>query len=153
VPELSTTSIWGAFGRALGAEPRTSRTIRGVSGLDHLVEGISVDDKGNRVIVFAAEPNPRVAALMQVDIQATMPTARVLVARPIAFDFAAIARGLVQQVGQPEIDFVQVKRQIEEVNLKIEELKSAGIEPDFNDMCGGLFNVIGLTFKNLQLPP
>jgi hypothetical protein len=32
-------------------------------------------------------------------------------------------------------------------------LKSAGIEPNLDDMCGGLFNLIGRTFKNLQLPP
>jgi hypothetical protein len=75
--------VWDVFGRALGAEPRDNPSIRGASGLDHAVEAISVDDKNRRVIIFAAEPNPRIAALMQVDIQATMPDAGCLSLDPL----------------------------------------------------------------------
>ena len=92
-------AVWAAFGRALGADPRDHLTIRRVSRLDHAVEGISVDDKGGRVIIIAAESSPRIAALMQIDVEATMPDAKVLVARPVVFDLPAIARGLVKRLG------------------------------------------------------
>jgi hypothetical protein len=99
VTERNSKGFWDVFGRALRAEPRDYLTIRGSSGLDHFVEAIFVDDKSKRVIIVSAEPNPRIAALMQVDVQAAFPDARVLVARPIAFDIAAFARQMVQQFG------------------------------------------------------
>ena len=88
----SASSIWKPFCSALGAEYRESKEIIGSSGLTHSVQAIGVDDKSKRVIIVSAEHNPRVAALMRVDVQATMPNVRVLVARPIAVDFAAAAR-------------------------------------------------------------
>ena len=97
--EKNSKEFWDAFGRALRAEPRDYLTVRGSSGLDHFVEAIFVDDKSKRVIIVSAEPNPRIAALMRVDIQAAFADARVLVARPIAFDIAALARQMVQKFG------------------------------------------------------
>jgi hypothetical protein len=87
--------FWDVFGRALRAEARDYSTIRGASGL----EAIFIDDKSKRVIIVSAEPNPRIAALMRVDVQAAFADARVLVARPIAFDIAAFARQMVQKFG------------------------------------------------------
>ncbi|MBZ9795574.1 hypothetical protein [Mesorhizobium sp. ES1-4] len=86
--------IWESFSKALGAEYRPAKEIQGISGLTHVVQAIAVDDKSNRVIVVAAEHNPRIASLMRVDIQFTMPEARVLVARPIAFDLSHAAKAL-----------------------------------------------------------
>jgi hypothetical protein len=60
---------------------------------------IFIDDKSKRVIIVSAEPNPRIAALMRVDVQAAFADARGLVARPIAFDIAAFARQMVQKFG------------------------------------------------------
>src|ERR1700730_11518509 len=67
--EKKTKQFWDVFGRALRAEPKDYLTIRGSSGLDHFVEAIFVDDKSKRVIIVSAEPNPRIAALMRVDVQ------------------------------------------------------------------------------------
>jgi hypothetical protein len=117
--EQHVKGVWDAFGRALGAEPRDSPTIRGASGLDHAVEAISVDDKNRRVIIFAAEPNPRIAALMQVDIQATMPDVRVLVARPIAFDAGTFARRFAEQMGQTEIDVHALSEKVKQLEGQI----------------------------------
>ena len=82
--EKNNKEFWDVFGRALRAEPRDCLTIRGLSGLDHIVEAIFVDDKSKRVIIVSAELNPRIAALMRVDVQSTFADARALVARPIA---------------------------------------------------------------------
>jgi hypothetical protein len=95
MPEKSVPPIWPAFCSALSAEFRPTNEIQGVSGLTHPVQAIAVDDKGKRLIVVSAEHNPRVAALMRVDIQSTMPDVRVLVARPLAVDLAYAARTLV----------------------------------------------------------
>ncbi len=147
MPDLEQSKlIWSALTRALGAEPRQAATIRGASGLDHEVEAIAVDDKGHRVIIISAEPSPRVSALMQVDIQATMPTARVLVARPIMFDIAFVARGLVQHFGWDEIDF-------HEISERIKEQQEGGKQPDPKVLFGGILNPIFTAFQNVRLPP
>ena len=146
MPDLEQSRlIWSSITRALGAEPRQAATIRGASGLDHEVEAIAVDDKGQRVIVISAEPSPRVSALMQVDIQATMPDARVLVARPIMFDIAFVARGLVQHFGWDEIDF-------QEISVRLKEQQEGGKQPDPKELFGGLLNPIITAFQNVRLP-
>lgn len=84
--------IWEAFCTALGTEHRDAKEIAGASGILHPVQAIGVDDKGKRIVVVSGEYNPRIAALMRIDIQATMPGVRVLVARPLALDIAHAAR-------------------------------------------------------------
>ena len=140
-------SIWGAFGNALRAELREQATISGFSGIEHAVEAIAVDDKGKRLIVVSAEPNPRIAALMQVDVQATLPDVRVLVARPIAFDIAHLARNFVQQLGSVEIRMSEITKLAEQ--FKGRETESMNLLTG----AGGLFEPIARTFKNLTLPP
>ena len=55
---------------------------------------LGVDEKRNRIVAISSEPNARVAALMQVDVQAAMPNMKVLIARPIVFDLGNIVRNL-----------------------------------------------------------
>lgn len=85
---------WKAICEALETEYREHTTIRGASGIEHTVQAIGVDEKQKRLLVVSAEFNPRVAALMRIDIQSTMPDTRVLVARPVPLDIAHIARKL-----------------------------------------------------------
>src|SRR4051794_29013991 len=84
--------IWHSFSRALDAELREAQFIPGASGLEHPVQAISVDDKGKRVIVFSSETNARTAALIQGDIQQTMPDVSILVARPVIADLSVLVR-------------------------------------------------------------
>jgi hypothetical protein len=90
--EVDTKQIWKSLSSAIGVEVREASTIRGISGQDHPVQAIGVDDKAKRIVIFSAEPSPRIAALMQTDVQATLPDASVLVARPVIFDLSEIAR-------------------------------------------------------------
>ncbi len=80
--------IWGAICAALGSEHRQAKEIVGASGLIHPVEAIGVDEVGKRLIVISSETNPRIAALLRGDIQATTSDLRVLVARPVAVNLS-----------------------------------------------------------------
>ncbi|RUM00655.1 hypothetical protein [Rhizobium chutanense] len=103
----SEQTIWKSFCTALGAEYREHKEIQGSSGLIHPVQAIAVDEVKKRLIVVSAEYNPRIAALMRVDIQATLPDTKVLVARPIAVDLAHTARMLFSD-GGGGIDYTKV---------------------------------------------
>lgn len=86
--------IWESFCAALDTEYREANEIIGASGLPHPVQAVGVDDKGKRVVLVSSEYNPRISALMRIDVQATMPDVRVIVARPLAVDLAHAARKL-----------------------------------------------------------
>ncbi|MDN4633542.1 hypothetical protein QCD71_18635 [Sphingomonas sp. PsM26] len=113
LPEVDSSgakrAIWSTFARALDTELREDTVIRGSSGLEHEVEAIAVDDHHKRVIIVSAEPNPRMAAMMQVDVQATMQDAKVLVARPVAIDLPEVLRRIVQPLGLTEIDIAKAR--------------------------------------------
>lgn len=107
--------VWKTFCLSIGAEPREAKSIRGRSGLDHEAQAIAVDDKGKRLVVIAAEADSRTAALMQVDIQATMPDVHCIVARPITFDISSAARKLIGPLGVDQIDFKEARGFVEKL--------------------------------------
>jgi hypothetical protein len=139
------TAIWRSLGLALGADPREHKSITGASGIDHAVEAIAVDDKGGRVIVVSGEANPKVAALVQTDIQAAMPGVHVIVARPVVVDLPAIARNFVQKLGSSELRLTEISKQMD-------DLKKAGKEPNLDTVLGGVLVPSALAFSNLRLP-
>ncbi|MBC6714814.1 hypothetical protein H9Q09_01265 [Aurantimonas sp. DM33-3] len=79
-----------------------------MSGIDHQFAALAVDDPGKRLILFSVDPDPRVAALTQVDVQATMPGTRVLVARPLSIDLGFLARNFRDKIGASGIDVPSV---------------------------------------------
>jgi hypothetical protein len=143
--EKNSKEFWDAFGRALRAEPRDYLTVRGSSGLDHFVEAIFVDDKSKRVIIVSAEPNPRIAALMRVDVQAAFAGTRVLVARPIAFDIAAFARQMVQWFGL-------VNLPLDVLLAHIKAIEAQKDDPEAAKKLMSVFSPSGFTFQNITLP-
>lgn len=142
--------FWRVFGQALKAEPREATTIQGISGVEHNVESIAVDDQNKRLIIVSAEPNPRMAALMRVDIQSAMPDLRVLIVRPIAFDLPSIARQIVANLGVLEVDFDYIGKQAAE--LKNEMQGDDQIEL-IKRLFGGVFLPVFLAYKNVSFPP
>lgn len=108
-PPIERRAIWSTFAGAIGAELRTDTVIRGSSGLEHPVEAIAVDEVNDRVIIVAAEPNPRMAAMMQVDVQTTLAKTRVLVARPVAVDLPTLVRKVAEPFGITEIEFAKAR--------------------------------------------
>jgi len=77
-------AFWDKFLTAVGTEPRSVPSIIGVSGLDHSVLALGVDDARRRLITISGYHDARASAMMQMYIQGTMPGVHVVVARPIA---------------------------------------------------------------------
>ena len=96
-------AFWKNTIRAVEADPRDDLIVRGYSGLEHPVLGLGVDDKRGRVILISSEHDGRGAAMMQSDVQATLPDARVVVARPVLINLPPAIRMIVDVVGQSEI--------------------------------------------------
>lgn len=142
-------AIWESFSRALGAEPREARHVRGASGLDHRVEMVALDEGRRRLIVVAPEASPRIAALVQADVQATMPGVRVLVARPILFDLGAFARQVVERLGLTEL-------RLNEFVSEVEALQRASSDDPaaiMGQVLGGALMPFALALGNVTLPP
>lgn len=143
--ETESKTLWENLSRAIGAELRTERTIKGASGLDHSVEAIAVDDKQKRILVVAAESNPRIAALMQADIQATIEDARVLVARPIIIDIPAVAKRLLKEFQWTELN-------IGELTEKFKAIKADADGSNMNEIFGDALTPIVRAFSKVKLP-
>ncbi|MDO5658616.1 MAG: hypothetical protein Q4G36_09885 [Paracoccus sp. (in: a-proteobacteria)] len=92
MPAVDVNAAWRSICTALGTEYRPTNEIHGQSGLVHPISGLGVDDKGKRLIVISADHSPRNAALMRMDVQASIPDLRVLVARPLSIDLPHIVR-------------------------------------------------------------
>nr|WP_321459674.1 hypothetical protein [uncultured Cohaesibacter sp.] len=114
---------WDGFLKALNTEPRIVETLTGISGIEHSISALGVDDVGQRVIIVADQVDAKSAALMQADIQATFNTGiNVLVTRPVYFSLPKIADVLSDFFGSSVIDVQQIN------NIPTEELK-AFLEP------------------------
>jgi len=108
--------FWTSVSRALGTEFREGDSITGASGIAHPMQAISVDDKSKRLILFSNEPDPRVAALIQGDIQTTMPDTNVLVTRPTVYDLGALIRTLFTDAASAIFSFEQFNTFMAELN-------------------------------------
>lgn len=109
---------WRGFMAAVGAEPREAKQITGASGLIHSVKQIGVDDKNKRIIVISNEPSARQAALVQLDIQSTLPDSKVIVARPITIDLAHIIRKLLEPIDTSTFSAMQIKKAFGSISQK-----------------------------------
>lgn len=97
--------FWRRILIAIDVEPRDCPHIRGSSGLDHPVHGLGVDEKNGRVIVVSSDPDSRMAALMQSDIQSTFSgDVKVVVARPIVSSTSHLMQKISTLMGSTEID-------------------------------------------------
>src|SRR6267378_6271000 len=92
-------------------------------GLDHPAQAIAVEDKNRRVIIVSAEQNARVAAMMQGDVQATMPDVRVLVARPVVVDLGVMARSMFKTVEGARINLNEFHETMQRFN-KLDQARS-----------------------------
>lgn len=134
-----TPPIWESFFKALAVEHRPATEIAGDSGIMHQVQAIGVDDKTRRVVIVAAEHNPRSAALMRVDVQAMMPEAKVLVARPLAIDIAHASRSLFStKLGTPDLAKVLELGNILGSGALAEPMLKAKYGPIFSKLMEGI---------------
>jgi hypothetical protein len=96
--------FWNSFIRAVEAEPRYAESLRGYSGLAHPVVALGVDETRRRIVVVSGESDARYAAMAQSDIQAAMPSVKVVAARPIAVNLAEAAQALSTLMGKETIN-------------------------------------------------
>jgi hypothetical protein len=94
---------WNVVLRALGTEPRAIHQIKGASGFPHTLLAAGTDEKRKRLIIISPEPDPRVAAMVQADLQAADNSIQVLTARPIIQDVTAFGQIIAAGVGKQEV--------------------------------------------------
>ncbi len=109
---------------------------------------LGVDEKRNRLVIVSSEPNARVAALMQVDVQAAMPAMKVLVARPIVFVFGVIARGLFPDDASAIFDPKKFQSFGDRLGKLPERLKKKVIDRQL----ASFMPQIAMAFENITLP-
>ncbi len=95
--------FWNTLLRAIETEPREARTIQGESGFSHPVVALGVDEKTRRVVLISGEGDARTAALAHADIQAALPSAKLLMARPAPINLGQAARVLSELIGRVQI--------------------------------------------------
>jgi hypothetical protein len=91
--------FWQSFLRAVETEPRHAHEIRGASGIIHPLLAVGVDEARARTVLVSADADARTAALAQADIQASLPSMKVVMARPVAINLRAFASSLISQLG------------------------------------------------------
>lgn len=126
----SKAEFWNSFLRAVEVEPRTARSIRGASGFEHPLVSVGVDDKRERVIIISGEGDARSATLAHGDIQANMPSLKVMMARPVVIDLGETARIFSEiigrvSIGQKDLEwFSQNKKRNQElINAAVERYR------------------------------
>lgn len=116
--------FWKTVLRAVEVEPRPAQSIRGASGFLHPVVAVGVDESRRRVVVISGESDARSAALAHGDIQAALPSLKVMMARPVVVNLGEAARILSEvlgrvSVGQEELDWLSENQ--DDVQAKVKE--------------------------------
>jgi hypothetical protein len=93
------SAFWTNLLRALETEPRKADFIRGVSGIEHPVIAVGVDDNRRRLLIVSGEHDARSAAIAQLDIQRVVESVQVVVMRPIATNLGDLAKQIASFVG------------------------------------------------------
>lgn len=97
------SEFWKSVLRAVEVEPRSALSIRGASGFSHPVVSAGIDEKRRRVVVISGEADARSAALAHGDIQAAMPTLKIMMARPVAVNLGEAARIISEHFGKVSV--------------------------------------------------
>lgn len=97
--------FWNSMVRALEAEPVGVKSFKGKSGLEHQMLAVGFDETRNRLVLVSNEFDPRMAALMEMDIGDTLPNEqKAIVARPVFYDFSTIVNGMISAIGASSVN-------------------------------------------------
>ncbi len=109
-------AFWRTFLSAAEAEPIEAKTMVGASGFEHRLLAAGVDRTRKRLVLVSSEADARIAALAQADIQSAAREYRVVGARPIALNLAAVASLITDSIGTVRLgqkQFSMMKRKPE----------------------------------------
>lgn len=96
-------AFWNTLLRAVETEPRSVDSIQGASGFFHPVVALGVDEKTRRVVLISGEGDARSAALAYGDIQAALPSIKLLMARPAPLNLGLAAQIVSELIGRVQI--------------------------------------------------
>ena len=96
-------AFWQNLLRAVETEPRDAQFVRGISGIEHPVIAVGVDDARRRLLLVSGEHDSRSAAIAQQDIQRAIESIQVIMVRPIAINLGPLAQQAVNFFGGPVI--------------------------------------------------
>lgn len=102
--------FWRTFMVALETEAREALPIQGASGVTHEPIAIGVDDLRKRVVVVSPYHDALTSAMMQSDVQATFPDAKILVVRPISLDLSHMVRSVFGVLGVSKLTSADINR-------------------------------------------
>jgi hypothetical protein len=145
-------SFWQNLLRAAEAEPQSKTSVRGASGIVHSAVAIGFDESRRRLLVVSGEHDARTAAMAQIDIQTALKNIQVLVARPLALNFSAMAKNLVSLLGRDEItsdDIAKYQPNAEGAKESLAKLMSQTLGP--LDFLGWIpLNVVAQWMQSIQ---
>lgn len=101
----SKIQFWNTFLTSLETVPREAQDIRGASGFVHPILAVGVDEARRRTVIVSGDADARTAALAQADIQAAIPSIKIVMARPVAINLQPIAMVLMEKLGGVRIPF------------------------------------------------
>jgi hypothetical protein len=101
--EDAKSDFWKSILRATEVEPKSATSIRGASGFLHPIVSVGVDERRRRVVVISGESDARSAALAHGDIQAAMPSLKMMMARPVAANLGEVARIASEMLGRVSV--------------------------------------------------
>ena len=155
------SEFWNNIIRATEAEPREAKTLLGISGYSHPVIAVGVDEKRKRVVMISGEYEARFAALAQGDIQAAMPSVKVIMARPSAINLGPIAKVLSEiignvSIGPEEMKWLQenkegVRERVEEIKCRIGDKISGFMTSHFSALNLNIIPTINEAIQQLLL--
>ncbi len=100
---MDKSEFWNNIILATEAEPRDVTSLCGASGFSHPITALGVDEKRRRVVVISGESDARTTALAQSDIQAAIPSTKVVIARPAPLNLSIAAQLFSQTLGTTKI--------------------------------------------------
>lgn len=142
--DQSKQHFWRSFLLAIETEPREAREIRGASGFVHQALAIGVDEKRARTVIVSGDPDARTASLAQADIQAAVPSMKIVMARPVGINLQAIALSLMHRIGAARMSLSLLDE------FKGDEGKQKG-EEFFKDVFGNHVEAASRPFKYVEL--
>jgi len=80
--------FWKGFFEALNTEFKQISELQGISGIKHQIIGIGIDREKKRIIIAQNEQDPRILAMAQSDIQATIKDYNILMVRPVPINLS-----------------------------------------------------------------
>jgi hypothetical protein len=148
--------FWNNIIRAAEAEPREANSLRGASGFPHPVVALGVDESRRRVVIVSGEGDARSAALAQGDIQAVMPSAKLIMVRPVAVNLGFASKILREVIGrvqlhQSDLDWIgQHPNEVREGLNTFSKTLTVGIKDIFIPFSAVPLNLIGLIKEVIQ---